>query len=151
MKYFNNLTDVNNLKYYAYVDTNISFIIRLFNSSAEFKNLIDVVKESLMKLVKWMKENPYPPTMAPVKHISMYKKRTTNFPNRINNIQFNNFVTKYTAISNDKINKLTEIIKSKHFLNYLENLTNTKSENVFDSDVDLTDFKFSIGDKVKFE
>lgn len=113
IKLIQNLNDPNNSKFWAYTDLNIGFIIKLFTNHYDIlKNYIDFVKEGLMKLIKWLKENPYPPTMSPIKNLNMYKKRTTSFPNKLNNVQFNNFVQRYTNFSNEKINKLSDIIKS---------------------------------------
>ncbi len=111
------------------------------------KQYVDNIKDGLIKLIKYLKENPYPPTMVPVKNITMYKKRTTNFPTKVSQAAINNFITRYTAQSNEKINQLKEIYYSKLFLT-LEN--NLKGE-TYDTDIDLTDFKFSVNDVVKYE
>jgi hypothetical protein len=146
VKYFNLLLD--NFKYWGFIDFNIDFIIKIFyNNYEEMKQYVDNIKDGLIKLIKYLKENPYPPTMVPVKNITMYKKRTTNFPTKVSQAAINNFITRYTAQSNEKINQLKEIYYSKLFLT-LEN--NLKGE-TYDTDIDLTDFKFSVNDVVKYE
>jgi hypothetical protein len=112
VKYFNLLQD--NFKYWSFIDYNVDFIIKLFNNNYdEMKQHIDSIKDVLIKLIKYLKENPYPPTMIPVKNITMYKKRTTNLSNKVSQATINNFISRYTAHSNEKINQMKEIYYSK--------------------------------------
>jgi len=48
------------------------------------KTFIDNNKEVILRLVKWLKDNPYPPQNYPSKSTTLFKKKPTNFPNNVN-------------------------------------------------------------------
>ena len=95
------------------MDSSIDFLIKLFLVNSDvLKNYVDLIKESLAKITRYLKENPCPPTMMPNKNQVMYKRRQVMLPNKISQYQINAFNTKYTNIANDKISKIREIYNS---------------------------------------
>jgi hypothetical protein len=72
--------------------------------------------EILSKLIKWIQENPYPPLYLPSKTTNLFKKKSVNYSNiTINQTQYQEFVQKNQERSDERMIKLTNIIKSKLF------------------------------------
>lgn len=102
------------MKYYAFVDFNVDFFVNLFENNYDIlKGYIDLVKEGIMKLIKFLKDNPVPPKLFPSKTLTMHKKIQTNFPNKVNQLTIKNFEERYNNISKEKRERLGEIWKSK--------------------------------------
>ena len=96
------------------MDSSIDFVVKLLLGYPEsFKHCFDAIKDYLIKLMKYLKENPCPPTLVPSRTQTMYRRRQVTFPNKLTQFQINGFNNKYTNISNDKISKLKEIYNSK--------------------------------------
>lgn len=102
-----------NIKFYKFSEVFIDFIIKLFTSRKSFNNHHAAFKPLILKAVKWVKDNPYPPQLTPSKSCIMFKKRNHTFPNNLNTIVLNNFINRHTQISKEKESKLSEIYKSK--------------------------------------
>lgn len=78
------------------------------------KTYIDPIRDSVVKLIKYLKDNPCPPTLIPSRTVTMHKKRQVVFPKNVHQVQVNNFMQRHTNNSNEKMNKLKEIYNSKH-------------------------------------
>ena len=141
-----------NFKYYKFIDWNTDFILKLFSKNTHFsKNYSEFCKDYLNKLVKWYKENPYPPQLTPSKTTVLLKKKSVVYTTTLNQNIVNNFILRNTTLSQEKIAKICEIIKSTNII--IKIIETTKSNNFeeYDSDNNLVDFKFCLKDKVKHD
>jgi len=103
------------------MDSSIDFVVKLLLGNPEsFKHCYDGIKDYLIKLIKYLKENQCPPTIMPSRTQTMYRRRQVQFPNKLTNSQINGFNNKYSNLANDKISKLKEIFNSIIF--YIKNL-----------------------------
>ena len=112
IKYFQIV--IENSRFWGFVDYNVDFIIKIFfNNFETLKPHIDSIKSDLIKIIKYLKENYFAPTMIPSKNVVMHKKKNILFSNKISQMQVNNFMQRFTNISNEKISKLKDIYNSK--------------------------------------
>ena len=115
--------------------------------------LINNYKDNLNVLIVWLRDNPYPPIYFPSKNTVIFKYRNFQYQanaqynaSHINACKnhFKEVMSKNTMASNERIRKLKEIINQneiaiKEFIIPEEN------------EQDLTDFKFSVNDRVRVE
>ena len=105
-------------------------------------------------MIDWLQENPHAPIYYPSKTTIIFKNRNYSYQNTQYNqsnvnscMYFFNLlvINKHTLIANEKIQKLTEL------MNLNEEMVKKLAHNSNIVDMDLTDFKFSVNDKVQIE
>jgi hypothetical protein len=95
------------------MDYNIDFIIKLFSNNFDaLKQYIDTIRDSLPKLVKYLKEFYCPPVLIDSKTQTMYKNRKIQFPIKVSPLQLNNFNSKNSQVAVNKTNQIKEIYNS---------------------------------------
>jgi ubiquitin C-terminal hydrolase len=152
----NMLVDVftENSKYFKFSEYLIDYCLKLFSTRKSFLIHIEVFKPLFTKMLKWLKENTYPPHFTQSKTCEMFKKKTHIIPNNTNPQLVNNFISKQQQLNNEKQGRISDLYKSKSIkknLFFLKENNNNFTFKDYDSELDLTDFKFSIGDKVKVD
>lgn len=105
-----------NTFYYRFTDYQIDFLIKNFSSKKLLFQNLEIFKPVFSRLLKWLKENPYPPQLTPSKNCQLYKKKASSFPNNLNQQVFNNFINRQQQINNDKQFRISELFKSKSIM-----------------------------------
>ena len=128
-----------NQTYYSYSIMLIDLIIELF--STDLKEYSSYFKDDLIKIRGWLENWPVPPLKYKIEGISMYKKMKINYDNNlseekkteINILEINN--------TQKKIDKIYDILNKD-----IKSNNEDKKE-----DLDLSDFKFIIGDTILYQ
>ena len=128
-----------NEKYYNFCIMIIDFLIELF--CFYLKGLISSFKKDLEQIILWLKKNPISPTLFEIDGIFLYKYVKVNYENNISNDKINEFTQKETENTQNKILRLKSIIRNEF----------NKIEMKCEEDIDLSDFKFIIGDVILYK
>ena len=110
------ITDLinDNMKYYKFTEQMIEWVIKLFSTRKSFLSYHDNFKALLVKLIKWVKDNPVPPQYVASKTITMFKKRNFNISGNTSQTVISNFNSKNQIISQERQNRLSDIYRSKY-------------------------------------
>ena len=143
------LSIVQNLSnYYQLTDFYINFILNLF---AKYKKLYDYLKyfnNMFDYFTEWYNNNNIIPLKYPIENIRFYKSKAHNYKENITESEkeeFNNWSIKYTM---NQIN-IIQKIKCKSF--DIKNEKEKLNLKYYEKDYDLTDYKFRIGDLMKYK
>ena len=129
-----------NQNYYSYSIMIIDLILELF--STDLKELCINYQKDFVKIRSWLETYPIPPIKYNIEGIKMYKYKKLNYNNNNNNLSEKEnaeFEEKELIKSNNKIQKIYEIFNSK----------NPNNKGI--KDIDLSDFKFIIGDIILYQ
>jgi hypothetical protein len=128
-----------NQNYYSYSIMIIDLILELF--STDLKELCINYQKNFEKIRSWLETYSIPPIKYKIEGIKMYKYMTINYKNN------NNLSEKEKAEFEEK-----EIIKSNYKIQKIYDIFNSKNENNKGiKDIDLSDFKFIIGDIIIYQ
>ena len=130
-----------NQKYYSYSIMLIDLVLDLFSN--ELNNFAEKFENELENIKSWLEKWPIPPSKYNIEGISMYKNMKINYEN--NNLpedKINEF--NYVELNNTqkKIDKLYDILGGD---------IKEKKENQYEKDLNLSDFKFIIGDVILYQ
>ena len=130
-----------NQMYYSYSIMLIDLIIELFLN--ELKNFSYEFKKELENLKSWLEKWPIPPSKYNIEGISMYKNMKINYENnKLTNEKINEFNDIELNNTQKKIDLLYDILGG----DIKEN-----KENTYEKYLDLSDFKFIIGDVILYQ
>ena len=131
-----------NQKYYSYSMMLIDLILELF--STDLKSYSEYFSDDLENMLQWLENWPIPPTKYNIEGISMYKKLKINYDNNLSEEKKNEFNNTELNNTQKKIDKIYDILSGD-----LKN--NNENENKYGKDLDLSDFKFIIGDTILYQ
>ena len=115
----------------------IDYITELF--SFYLKGLTSSCKKDLDQLRTWLENNPISPSLYPIEGILLYKYEKKSYYN-VSSEKVKEFDEKEIMNTQKRIDKLTSILK------------NEPSKNkIYEKDIDLSDFKFIIGDVIFYD
>ena len=119
----------------------IDLVLDLFSN--ELNNFAEKFENELEHIKSWLEKWPIPPSKYNIEGISMYKNMKINYEN--NNLpedKINEF--NYVELNNTqkKIDKLYDILGGD---------IKEKKENQYEKDLNLSDFKFIIGDVILYQ
>ena len=129
-----------NQKYYSYSMMLIDLIIELFTN--DLKKYSENFLDDLENILKWLENWPIPPTKYNIEGISMYKKMKINYDSNLSEEIKNEFNNIELVKTQKKIDKIYDILSD----NIKDN-----NENNYKNDLDLSDFKFIIGDTILYQ
>ena len=129
-----------NKDYYSYSIMMIDLLIELF--SGELKKYSEYFEDNLEKIREWLEKWPVPPLKYDIEGISMYKKMKIKYENNLSE-------KKKTEISIIEINKTQKKIDKLYDI--LNNDIKSSNDNNYENDLDLSDFKFIIGDIILYQ
>jgi len=100
-------------KYYNFSVLIIDFIINLLsNNKVLIGKYVPKFKEELKTIIKWIKSNPISPKLYKIEGLFMYRDDNVNYQ-VVNDKEKKEFDIKETKLSNERINKLNNIINKK--------------------------------------
>lgn len=105
-----------NMRYYKFTEYLIDYFLKMFTTRRNFLQYIEAFKPLFTKMLKWLKDNTYPPHFTPSKTCEMFKKKSHSFPNNTNPQLINNFINKHQQLNSEKQGKISDLYKSK--INY---------------------------------
>ena len=127
-------------KYYNFCILIIDFIINIFSYN---KTLIEKYakhfKEDLKTIKKWISDNPISPKLYKIEGLFMYRDDNVNYQ-IINDKDKAEFDIKEKKLSNERINKLDNIIKEKI----------KEDDFPYDIDINISEFIFLDNDEIIF-
>ena len=126
-----------NKKYYSYSIMIIDLILELFTT--DLYSYSGHYFDELDKIRKWLEQWPISPIKYNIEGISMYKNMKINYitlPEK----EKNEFDGKELYKTQQKIDKIYDIFSGK-----------IKNEKIYEKDLELSDFKFIIGDVILYE
>ena len=128
-------------KYKKYYGLSIS-IINIIIDIYEERDIYKQYPKEITELLNWLNKNKVPPKLYSIKGISMYRDEQTNFyyHSEISKDIKKEFEQVETQKTNNKIEFINKILKEKN-TNY----------DISDFCGDLSEFKFTFGDKVMFD
>ena len=129
-----------NQRYYSYSMMLIDLIIELFTN--DLKEYSENFLDDLENILKWLENWPIPPIKYNIEGISMYKKMKINYDSNLSEETKNEFNNIELVKTQKKIDKIYDILSD----NIKDN-----NENNYKNDLDLSDFKFIIGDTILYQ
>ena len=129
-----------NQGYYSYSMMLIDLIIELFTN--DLKEYSENFLDDLDNILKWLENWPIPPIKYNIEGISMYKKMKINYDSNLSEETKNEFNNIELVKTQKKIDKIYDILSD----NIKDN-----NENNYKKDLDLSDFKFIIGDTILYQ
>ena len=127
----------NNQKYYNFCIMIIDYITELFSSY--LKGLTSSCKKDLDQLRSWLENNPISPSLYPIEGIFLYKYEKKSYYN-VSSEKIKEFDEKEIMNTKKRIDKLTSILKNE-----------PNKNKIYEKDIDLSDFKFIIGDVILYD
>ena len=127
----------NNQKYYNFCIMIIDYITELFSSS--LKGLVSSCKKDLDQMRNWLENNTISPSLYPIDGIYLYKYEKKSYFN-VSSEKIKEFDEKEIMNTKKRIDKLTSILKNE-----------TNKNKIYENDIDLSDFKFIIGDVILYD
>ena len=130
-----------NSKYYNYTIMLIDFVCELFvNNKAIMNNYITPYSKNLKDLIQWLKNHPISPELYRIEGIIMYKDDNVAYNEDITEEQRMRFNEEQTEKTEKRIEKLNSILDLKI----------NEYDYEYETDFDLTDFKFRKGDYIYY-
>ena len=126
-----------NKKYYSYSIMIIDLILELFTTSLYSYRMH--YYDELEKIKNWLEQWPISPIKYNIQGISMYKNMKINYI-KLSEKEKNEFNDTEIIKTQQKIDKIYDIFSGK-----------IKNENECEKDLELSDFKFIIGDVILYE
>ena len=127
----------NNQRYYNFCIMIIDYITELFSSY--LKGLTSSCKKDLDQLRIWLENNPISPSLYPIDGIHLYKYEKKSYYN-VSADKIKVFDEKEIMNTQKRIEKLTSILKNE-----------PNKNKMYEKDIDLSDFKFIIGDVIFYD
>ena len=128
---------LNNQNYYNFCIMIIDYITELF--STYLKGLTSSCKRDLDQMRTWLERNPISPSLYPINGIFLYKYEKKSYYN-VSKEKVKEFEEKEIMNTQNRIDKLTSILKNEPIKN-----------KIYEKDIDLSDFKFMIGDVIVYD
>ena len=130
-----------NSKYYNYTIMLIDFVCELFvNNKDIMNNYITPYSKNLKDLIQWLKNHPISPELYRIEGIIMYKDDNVAYNEDITEEQRMRFNEEQTEKTEKRIEKLNSILDLKI----------NEYDYEYETDFDLTDFKFRKGDYIYY-
>ena len=129
-----------NQEYYSYSIMIIDLILELF--SKDFQKYPIYFEDELEKIKAWLEKWSIPPLKYHIEGISMYKYMKINYDNNLSEEKKNEFNDIELINTQKKIDKIYDLLSGD---------IKEKNESKFDKDLDLSDFKFIIGDTILYQ
>ena len=127
----------NNRRYYNYSIMLIDFLIELF--SFYLRKYIPQFQKEIMNLMDWLRQYPISPKLYKIEEISLYKYQHKNYADDLDENIIKEFDNKEFDSTNKKLDILASIYKNE-----------IKNDIKYEKDLDLSDFKFIIGDIIYY-
>ena len=116
----------------------IDFVNEIFNMY--FRRFIPTFQKDILTLYEWIKKNPIPPKLYQIKDLTLYKRQTKQYPDGLDDNTIKEFQEKEIKISQQK----ADILYSLY-------INEPKNDLRYEKDIDLSDFKFIIGDIIYYD
>ena len=136
LKYIFSVFD-NNKNYYNFSIMLIDFFIELF--SLYLRKYIPQFKSEILYLMDWLKQVPIPPKIYKIEGISLYKYQNKTYADDLDENTVKEFDNREFDNSNKKLDILMSIYKNE-----------MRNDLHYEKDLDLSDFKFMIGDTIYY-
>jgi len=127
----------NNRNYYNFSIMLIDFLIEIF--SLYLRKYIPQFQKEIMSLIDWIKQYPIPPKIYKIEDLVMYKYQRKTYADDIDENTIKEFDNKQYDLSQKKVDALMSIYKNE-----------IKTEIKYEKDLDLSDFRFIIGDIIYY-
>jgi hypothetical protein len=127
----------NNRNYYNFSIMLIDFLIEIF--SLYLRKYIPQFQKEIMSLIDWIKQYPIPPKIYKIEDLVMYKYQRKTYADDIDENTIKEFDSKQYDLSQKKVDALMSIYKNE-----------IKTEIKYEKDLDLSDFRFIIGDIIYY-
>ena len=136
IKYIFKVFDINK-NYYNFSIMIIDFLSELF--SVYLRKYINQFQKEIMSLMDWLKQYPIPPKIYKIEDISLYKSQNKAYPSDLDENTIKEFDLKEYEVSQKKLDLLMGIYKNE-----------INSELKYEKDIDLSDFRFIVGDIIYY-
>jgi hypothetical protein len=127
----------NNRNYYNFSIMIIDFVIEIF--SIYLRKYIPQFQKEILSLIDWIKQYPIPPKIYKIEDLAMYKYQRKTYADDIDENTVKEFDSKQYDLSQKKVDTLMSIYKNE-----------IKTEIKYEKDLDLSDFRFIIGDIIYY-
>ena len=140
IKFIKYLFDVfdNNKNFYNFSIMLIDFLAEIF--SVYLRKLIPTFQKDISLLVNWLRTFPIPPKIYKIEDLYLYKRREKTYADDLDEKTIKEFDNNQLVLSTKKIEFLESIYNG-----------NPKVDIKYEKDLDLTDFRFIIGDIIYYE
>ena len=115
----------------------IDFLIELFSNY--LREYISYFKKGILSLMDWIKQYPIPPTMYKIEDLELYKYQRKTYPDDLDENKVKEFDYKEYEKAQKKVDTLMSIYNNE-----------IKTEIKYEKDLDLSDFRFIIGDVIYY-
>jgi hypothetical protein len=126
-----------NRNYYSFSIMIIDFLIELFSNY--LREYISYFKKGILSLMDWIKQYPIPPTMYKIEDLELYKYQRKTYPDDLDENKVKEFDYKEYEKAQKKVDTLMSIYNNE-----------IKTEIKYEKDLDLSDFRFIIGDVIYY-
>ena len=116
----------------------IDFFIEIF--SIYLRKYIPHFQKEILSLIDWIKQYPIPPKIYKVDDLSLYKYQQKSYAEDLDEDSIKEFDCLQYELSQKKVDDLTNIYKN-----------NFKIDFKYEKDLDLSDFRFMIGDIIYYD
>ena len=140
IKFLNYIFSVfdNNKNYYNFSIMIIDFLAELF--STYLRNFIPQFQKDIMYLINWLRTFPISPKIYKIEELFLYRFQRKTYADDLDEKTIKEFDNNQIVLANKKIE-------------FLESIYNCvpKNEIKYDKDLDLSDFRFIIGDIIYYD
>ena len=127
----------NNRNYYSFSIMLIDFLIEIF--TLYLRKYIPQFQKEIMSLIDWIKQYPIPPKLYKIEDLALYKNQRKTYADDLDENVIKEFESKNYDLSQKKLEVLISIYKNDF-----------KTGNEYEKDLDLSDFRFIIGDIIYY-
>ena len=137
IKYIFDVFD-NNKNFYNFSIMLIDFLAEIF--SVYLRKLIPHFQKEISFLINWLRTFPIPPKIYKIEDLYLYKHQKKTYADDLDEKTIKEFDNNQLVLASKKIEFLESIYNG-----------NPKVNNKYEKDLDLTDFRFIIGDIIYYE
>ena len=123
--------------YYNFSIMLIDFLIELF--SLYLRKYIPNFQNEILSLMNWIRQNPISPSMYKIEDLVLYKYQRKTYADDLDENKVKEFDNREYELAQKKYDTLRSIYKNE-----------IKVEFKYEKDLDLSDFKFFIGDAIYY-